>query len=251
MTLWLFMTLKNKSLDRSVLTAEVRSSVLGQHPPERQLLPPPCCPVPSPRDSSQAGVLLLPYVSVCFLPLPQGPVTHCNTSEDGLVGHYNVLKGWISGAACMTLFREWTRTQNKEQRTRLKDFATLSTPKFSISELIPIEKLPALSTRAASPVLLHTCLVLSLAQAQLWGTKHQPGFQVLTTLIYSQATRSSHVINCTVVSVDFKTAQSSKGELAGAIKSSNAGLANSMHSAQQLPTSAYSQDQCFDICLIL
>lgn len=78
---------------------------------------------------------------------------------------------------------------------KLKDFAALSTPKFSISELIPKETLPALSVRAASPVLLHTCSVLSLALAQLWGAKHQPGLQVLTTPIYIHATSSSQVID--------------------------------------------------------
>lgn len=44
---------------------------------------------------------------------------------------------------------------------RLKDFAAHSTPKFNIAKLIPIETLPALSIRAASPILLHTSLVLS------------------------------------------------------------------------------------------
>lgn len=44
---------------------------------------------------------------------------------------------------------------------RLKDFAAHSTPKFNIAKLIPIETLPALSRRAASPILLHTSLVLS------------------------------------------------------------------------------------------
>ena len=64
---------------------------------------------------------------------------------------------------------------------RLKDFAAHSTPKFNIAKLIPIETLPAFSIKAASPILLHTILVLSLALADTpqnnrLARQTQPGF---------------------------------------------------------------------------
>lgn len=204
-----------------------------------------CCPPAAqcPAHGPAPGQHAAPAICVCF-------PTLWPTSTPERMALWDTTAYWKTGFLELLAWC-YLETQNREGRMRLKDFAALSTPKFSISELIPKETLPALSVRAASPVLLHTCSVLSLALAQLWGAKHQPGLQVLTTPIYIHATSSSQVIDWTVVSVDFIAAQSLKEELVGAIKSSNACLADTMHTAQQLPTSAYSQDQCFDICLIL
>lgn len=83
-----------------MLSAEVRSNALGQHPPQRQPLLPTCCPVPSPWSCPR------PTCCSCHMCVLSNAVTHLNTREDGLVGHYCVLKDRISGAACVTLFRD-------------------------------------------------------------------------------------------------------------------------------------------------
>lgn len=208
-----------------------------------------CCPPAAAHLLSWAqpkapvpGQRAAPAIRVCFLPLPWGPVTHLNTREDGLVGHYRVLKDWISGAACMTLFRDTEQGGKNEAKGF---FSSLHTQIQHIR--INSHRNTSCFEREGS----FSCPSAHLLGAQLWRTKLQPGLQLLTTPIYIHATSSSQVIDCTVVSMDFIAAQPLKEELAGAIKSSNACLADTMRTAQQLPTSAYSQNQCFHFCLII